>query len=331
MDIRDCDESVRDLIQQIRNENKTLDSNLFPNDKSNINVKMAFNQNLFKEKCRHGEEITHVPILTLFTTWQTKAEKYDCHNNTVNNWLSFGPDVIPILFTNETNLSMRVKKADWKVLPIKRAFKGIPILKNMFLDAMKEVSSLFYAYSNGDILFTNQLIESLKAILVSRFVNLSNPVMVVGRRTNVIDITRKEASSWDNITNTANARGKLFIADAEDFFITTKVYPWKEVPDLIIGRNAYDNWLVLNSRKRKFTTIDITATSYAVHQTTKAGNFEGHHQKDKYYNHNLLKRLYTRIHYGAGLTFCTDKITKIDTKRQIYVVNRNIPKSCFPT
>ncbi|KAK3085491.1 hypothetical protein FSP39_004155 [Pinctada imbricata] len=235
-------------------------------------------------------EQTDIPLLTLFTTWPSKPDKYLCHNNTVNNL---------VVVTTSCNSSTVLKRNR----PCKRCEE----------ERMED-----------------NLVASLKVILTSESVNNSVPMMIVGQRTNVKDVTLEEASSWVNIEKIAKSRGKLFTSYAEDFFITMKNYPWKEIPELVIGRRAYDNWLVLNARKRKFTTVDITATSYAVHQTTKAGNFEGHNHKDGNYNHNLLRKLYRRLRYEAGLTTCTDKQTRRTADRQILVQSRKISRGCFP-
>jgi hypothetical protein len=53
------------------------------------------------------------------------------------------------------------------------------------------------------------------------------------------------------------------------------IIPWKDCPEVVVGRVAYDNWLVLNANKRRHTTIDATRTLLALHQTTKKGNGEG--------------------------------------------------------
>ena len=41
------------------------------------------------------------------------------------------------------------------------------------------------------------------------------------------------------------------------------------MPEVVIGRVAYDNWLVLNAIKSKQVVVDVSKTVLAVHQTTK--------------------------------------------------------------
>ena len=267
-------------------------------------------------------------LLTLFTTWQTSLEKTICHNNTVKNWNLLKPFVQPILFTNENDLSTQVAAMGWTVLPVSKTGKGVPVLKNMYLDTIKVFNSTFYAYANGDILFTDTLIITLLTVLTSNL-NKSKPLMMVGRRTNMDNVTAFEARDQLTITKAAEVRGTLFSPWGEDYFITMKNYPWKDIPDVIVGRRAYDNWLVLDARKRGYV-IDATETILAVHQTTYRGNYEGHSHRDRDYNHNLLVRTFRRLHYAAGKTSCAELITRYNSTHAPQIQWRNPGKECFP-
>ncbi|XP_069113646.1 uncharacterized protein [Argopecten irradians] len=269
-------------------------------------------------------------LLTLFTSWPTKAEKYTCHNNTIKNWAQLKPHIQPVLFTQETLLAEEATEKGWAVLPVRKAGRGVPILKYMYKDAMERYNSTFYAFSNGDILYSQSLIETLQTVLKSSQIPKGKPMMIIGRRTNVQDMTSAEAVSGDKVQKTAKVRGKIFTVWAEDYFITSANYPWKDIPEVVIGRRAYDNWLVSNARKQKHVTIDATDTLVALHQTTKAGNQEGFKADNPEYNHNLLRRMYRHLHYAAGLTSCADYYTRYHEKRQIQILKRTVPRSCFP-
>ena len=266
------------------------------------------------------------PIVTVFTSWVTKPEKYTCHNNTLYNWNSMKPYVQPILFTNEERLRKEAKMKGWTVMPVHATGtkQKVPILKIMFEVAMEISSSTFYAYANGDILFTDTLIHTLLSLANSDIMkdDREQPILIVGRRTNVYNVTKKEAETWFDIQNVTKTRGKLFKADAEDYFITTRDYPWYSLPDVVIGRPAYDNWLVWNAGRLKHLRIDATNTLLALHQTTNKGNDEGHKHGDTQYNVNILKRVYKRIQYGAGLTSSTQLFSNYDEKGDIQFLHR---------
>ena len=66
----------------------------------------------------------------------------------------------------------------------------------------------------------------------------------------------------------------LFI---QDFFIVTRgTFKWSEIPDFVIGRPAYDNWLVDYAFHHLVDSIDVSATVHAIHQTDVDGNKAGH-------------------------------------------------------
>lgn len=267
------------------------------------------------------------PLLTLFTSWNESPEKYLVHNLTSVNWLGLRPFVTPVIFTNETSVAEECSRNGWETRYISvAAADGIPVLKYMYKDVMQNYNSTFYAFSNGDILFTDSLLNTLFQLKNSTL-DLSNPFMIVGKRTNVENVTKSEGSTFINITKIAKARGKLFTGWAEDFFITPRSFPWSDIAEVVIGRRAYDNWLIYNSRKAKHTVIDCTKTVLAVHQTTKAGNFEGHGHKNRDYNHNLLVKMYKRIKYNAGVIECIDKYTDYENG-SVIVKSRTVHKSC---
>lgn len=267
------------------------------------------------------------PILTLCTTWTDETSRYAVHNLTIRNWILLRPYVIPVVFTNDSTVAYKIKQHGLDVLPIRMAAAGgIPILKYMFQNIMSTYNTAFYGYTNSDILFTDTLLETLAWIMNSTHV-LENPLMIIGKRTNVQPVREKDTTSWKRLYKVATGRGKLFTGLAEDYFITSRIYPWKETPNLVVGRPAYDNWLVYHARKQNHTVIDATNTILAVHQTTIAGNDEGRGRNYSSYNHDLLVKLDSEINYLTGVVDCANFKTVYD-KKSVVVVSRKVPRYC---
>ncbi|KAH3774837.1 hypothetical protein DPMN_176230 [Dreissena polymorpha] len=269
-----------------------------------------------------------LPLLTLFTSWNTNPEKNLVHKLTLLNWLSLHPYVIPVVFTNQSSIINECNQVGVTVLPLSGvAADGIPVLKYMYRDVINLFNTSFYAFSNSDILFTQLLVHTLAQIINSITEDINKPVLIVGRRTNVNNVALEEGLYWENITRISKSRGQLFTGWAEDYFITTPSYPWNEVPEVVIGRRAYDNWLVYNARKMKYNVIDATNTILAVHQTTQAGNFEGHGHSHEDYNDNLLVKIYKRIKYETGIVECIERFTEYESK-QFQLKTRKVPVAC---
>ena len=74
---------------------------------------------------------------------------------------------------------------------------------------------------------------------------LSGAVLVVGQRA---DITVQDRVLYrpESVEKEVSAlQGRLHAACGVDYFaIARNLYPWKLVPDLVIGRPEYDNFLV---------------------------------------------------------------------------------------
>ncbi|CAC5380444.1 unnamed protein product [Mytilus coruscus] len=273
-------------------------------------------------------------LLTIFTTWVSDKKKYVCRNNTVKNWNLLQENVERILFTNETDLTLRVKSMGWKVLPVTKVASStkVPVLKDMFYSAFEAEDSIFYAYANGDNIFTSDLTETVKAILKSKLSD-ADDLLLIGRRTDVRNVSTKEAINHDVLRNTAYSRGSIHSPYGIDYFIIKKSYPFLEFPDLVIGRPYVDSFLVSEAVNRKpGHVIDITLTSLAVHQVTlpgKQGVNEGSTYQDKDFNFNLLKS--RNPNYSRGNTNCAQYFTLFDTNMTIAIKKRQrtIDKRCI--
>ena len=262
-------------------------------------------------------------LLTVFTSWSKSDTTALVRNNTALNWRKFWPCLHPVLFTNDTELARNVQKLGWDSLPILHTEVNMPVLKHMYLTAMKLYQSPLYAFVNGDILFTQSLAETLMKILQSELYNRS-AVLVVGRRTNLLNVTRMLATNEVDLTREAIKRGEMFTSWGIDYFITSRSFPWGDMPDIVIGRIAYDNFLVVEANKRNVATIDATKTVLAVHQTmTKGSEYKSHSQPhNSDFNLKLLAQIYKKINYAAGTTNGARYFTKYDYKSEVSIVRR---------
>lgn len=252
------------------------------------------------------------PLLTLFTTFaghiHTDSEKNLVHNNTLANWSALKPSVNLILFSNESYWATVAEHFGWDVIkPFQDENSGTnpPVLKDMFRATMERYDTLWYGYVNADILFTRELISHLQ-FFTQKYETTSARLFLTGRRTNVANLTHLNPVSDVSIKSYAEDFGELYREDAEDFFITTKSFPWQSILPVVVGRPGYDNWLVGEARCRLNTTvIDVTKTLLAFHQTTrKGGNSEGHSHPNKDINFKVLKSNNIVPNFIAGLTDC---------------------------
>lgn len=269
-------------------------------------------------------------ILTLVTTFpsldRADKEKSLVYQNTILNWARLKPRINVILFANG-HLSDFAKSKGWDVIPTKPAYPNFPekppVLKEMFARAKEMYDTKWYGYANADILFTTDLLEHVEKLYENQD-SMGKSKMLIGRRTNIENIHGIDPLSDDNLLRIAASRGQLYREDAEDFFIATKSFRWETLLPVVVGRPAYDNWLVAEARCRLQTdVIDVTDTLLALHQTTfRGGNREGHTHIDSDANLRIFQANRVIPNFLVGITSCTSFHTISTSEGSIGIVGR---------
>lgn len=189
---------------------------------------------------------------------------------------------------------------------------GYPMLKDMYLLARSLVPDAdTYTYFNHDLIFNASFLDTMDAAVYAARENIiSSKFLIVGPRWNldwkeeyVVGKGAEHVRYWEFEKFLKMA--KKFQDDAEDYFVCSRdLWDWKEIPPFVIGRVAYDNWLVHKAvvSYPEISPIDATLTSPVIHQTGTAGNFQGHQGRvhaDVKYNTILGKGEWTRGQISA--------------------------------
>jgi len=116
--------------------------------------------------------------------------------------------------------------------------------------------------------------------------------LVIGRRTNV-EYNNERLYHPSDVTEIAKQNGTLHVIKGIDyFFIAKNAFPWHRIPDFVIARNGYDNFLVATAIKNNISVIDATKTLLAVHQTDVDGNRAGSNTMiEQSINRDLIRKL----------------------------------------
>lgn len=249
-------------------------------------------------------------LATLFTTinypnsskYEVNSEEYKLSTNSQlhyhNTFSMLGrlvPRINSIIFTDQPEVVELALSAGNNILPItKTNVFGMPVLSQMFIQAMEYSSSFFYGFTNGDMLYPRyDLIRNLDIIkgLIEQG-ELDGNVLIIGSRRNVLYLSEYIVQSDEDIYGLAE-KGELHRPDAQDFlFVTRTSFDWHIVPDFVVGRPAYDNWLVDFAYHRDYTVIDLTQTLVVIHQTGADGTTASHwsaHGLDKKWNYQLAR------------------------------------------
>ncbi len=249
------------------------------------------------------------PLLVLFTTFRVIPDREHIYLNTLKTWPLLKPHVKPVLLYSdlETSWQIRAKELGWELLEIQHTFDGLPIFRHMWMDVIRNYKAHYYAYANADILFDESLILTLLSINGS----IQNKApLIIGRRTNYKMSGGENMDSLQAVREVASSSAaELFTKHAQDYFITTSTaFQWKDIPDFVIGRIAYDNWLVSYSIQKNFYVIDTTNTVLCLHQSGIDGNYAGFKHKHLLDINKLLANK-NFDYYTLGKTDCAKVVT----------------------
>lgn len=265
-----------------------------------------------------------LPLLLLFTSFTREQGKAYIQTNTLRNWALFRPIVQPLLYTvyEDGALVEFAKRLGWYVLPVPNMSSiGVPYLKNMYLTAMETHSSVLYGYTNGDILFSDGFVDTLREVV--KHIYALNTTLIVGMRTNYnMNLDNSMPVYHLNDVNNISRKGRLFRSDAEDYFFVTNDFPWQVIPDLVIGRVAYDNFLVGTAIKQNVSVVDATKTITALHQTGVDGNLAGRRRHDTKYNANLIAKVVGKFNYFTGTTSSAQYESERDFIGNVFIQKR---------
>ena len=205
-----------------------------------------------------------------------------------------------------------------------------PTYRGLFSHALQSSpSSKFVMYTNGDIMYTYTLSETLHAVFV--WMEKHHPkkhVFIVGQRTN-IDMPKNwdmgsEHDDWSTNLEDLGKQGSVYQADAEDYFIMSRgLFQWDTIPDFVVGGVAFDNWLVGKAVRTSAITIDVSKTVSAIHQNhghESCGTKCSHQTEKSKYNLQLAKK-----HGGTsrGRTVDCTYVT-VRTSKGVEVVERDM-------
>ena len=249
-------------------------------------------------------------VLTLFTTFRDSDARRNIHNTTLRNWASLRPALLPVLFLSpDTGLSWPrlASQLGWRVEEAPRLKSGVPVLKSMFQLVLEKYPSPFVGFANADNIFGPSLLHTLNELGTNNESLVhSRMSLVVGRRRNLLEDKVRDMDTSSQFVDRVGPRLRTFREVAQDYFIVSSRsgYCWKSVPDFVIGRVGFDNWLVVKAQMWNISLIDATNTINDVHLVGKDGVKSGwniNEGEQKYLNHYVAGE---KFNYKTGLIGC---------------------------
>lgn len=202
-------------------------------------------------------------MLTIFTIPKSFDDPHInmIQRNAILSWKKLETCEV-ILVGDDNGVSDVAREFNIKNIPnVKRNEFNTPLLDSAFDLVKKNSRHDILMYINADIIITSDIFEALKKIPKKKF-------LIVGRRIdldvkNLIDF---ENDLWENkLKYKVKNEGKLHSPAGIDYFIFRKE-SFENMPDFAVGRIGWDNWMILEAKRKKIMVIDATGTICAIHQ-----------------------------------------------------------------
>jgi hypothetical protein len=210
-------------------------------------------------------------MLTFFSTPKPFQGHIDViQRNALRSWLQVHPDVEILLFGDDAGAAEVCRELDIRHVPnVRKNRYGTKYLAGIYDQAQELARHDVVCHANCDIVFLEDFAQAIE-----RAARLPESFLMAGRRW---DVDIREPLNFKNpewrgnvrklVTNTAKQRPSQWI----DYFVFRKGLFHRCIPEFVIGRPGWDNWLLWYARHSGARLIDASTVVRAIHQNHDYG------------------------------------------------------------
>lgn len=203
-------------------------------------------------------------MLTIFTIPKPfKGHIGRIQRNAIANWCRLSPRPEIILFGESAGVAEEARRQRVRhETELSTNAYGTPLVSDAFARASCLSQNDRLMYSNADILYDGSLFDGIRgAASMSNF-------LISGRRWDVAvnaDLSLERDETWYRLFADRQVSGRLHGPSGMDYFIFPRIQRF-DMPDLAVGRVAWDCWMIWKCRATGIPVIDATGTIRALHQ-----------------------------------------------------------------
>ena len=205
--------------------------------------------------------------------------------NAIRSWRSVSKEVEIIIFGKSEGAQKIANEVSAIYYPnIKCSKNGVPLLSDLFHKANKIASFDILLFINSDILLPKRIIYSIMNVK-DKFSNF----LLVGHRWDLkVEklINFNEAATVSLFWEMSEIKSKKASPAAIDYFGFRK-NSLKNIPDFVVGRPGYDNWLIWYARRNFMPVVDISEEVKVIHQSHHY-NFHNLKNNPKIFDRNKI-------------------------------------------
>jgi hypothetical protein len=210
-------------------------------------------------------------MLTLFSTPKPFVGHINViQRNALRSWQQVHPDVEILLFGDDAGAAEICAELGIRHVPaVRKNGHGTKYLASIYDQAQDLARHNLLCHVNCDILLLDDFPRA-----VERVASASQPFLMAGRRWDV-DIREPlafESLLWrNNVQKLAIQANRQRPSQWIDYFVFRKGLFHKQIPEFVIGRPGWDNWLLWYALHSGARLIDASAVVCAVHQNHDYG------------------------------------------------------------
>ena len=205
-------------------------------------------------------------MLTFFTTGKLfTGHSGIIQRNALQSWKLLHPDVEIILFGDETGAAEVARELGIRHEPeMRRHESGLPYISYMFDRAEELAAHSTLCFINCDIILTGEFLGAEE-----RLRKYGKQYLMVGRRWDAeiakpIDFSNPR---WqETVREIARKTNHLKDGWWIDYFLFSRGLYYKQIPDFLVARCSWDNWLVWKALNSRALVVDATSTVKPIHQ-----------------------------------------------------------------
>jgi hypothetical protein len=213
--------------------------------------------------------------ITIFTSPKpfTKSEHINIiQRNAIQSWTQLSPDVEVVLIGDEEGMEeVAVEFGVEYIKNVRVNALGTPMIPSMIEIARQVTDSPVLAFANADVIFTQSMIDCVNVVYQQE-----KEFLLVGRRYDIeITALLDFSEGWQERLLAINQeKGRLHGPSGSDYFIFPRNC-FLDIPDLVIGRAGWDNWMIYEARQRGWKTINCTPSLLVLHQNHDYSHLPG--------------------------------------------------------
>src|SRR6478752_8589257 len=195
-----------------------------------------------------------------------------------NAWGSWKliPECSLSVFSDAPGVSNHAERFGFRSIPtVQRDDFGRPLLNRIFERMHEESTEDVLGYVNSDIILLPGLTASIAAARAQ-----FDTYLIVARRWNIERLPALDFGiGWDKKLRELVAReGHLFTPYGIDLFVFSRGL-LREIPPFALGSDYWDNYLVMQTRRRGHPVIDVTRQVMLVHQNHPLGRYRSEDER----------------------------------------------------